>query len=73
MMHGVSGIRVLVVREKRARLLPVQERRQGLPVPGGFRDKAATIRAMTIRAKARPGLLASLNQSHVTIFISMSM
>ena len=34
----------------------------------GFRDRAAAI-----RAKARPGLLASLSRSHVIIAISLDM
>ena len=58
-------MQVLVARGRRDRLLPVRERSQGLPVLEAFRDKVAVI-----RAKARPGLLASLIQSHVTITIS---
>ena len=54
-MHRASEMRVLVARGRRARLLPVRERSQRLPVHKGFKDKA-----VAIRAKARPGLLASL-------------
>ena len=59
-------MRVLVARGRRARLLPVRERSRRLPIHEGFRDRAATI-----KAKARPGLLASLSRSHVTIAISL--
>ena len=53
MMHGVSEIRVLVRRGRRANLLLVWGRSRGLPLHENFRDKVATI-----RAKARDGLLA---------------
>ena len=54
-------------KRKRAKLLPVRERSRRLPIHKGFKDRAATI-----RAKARPELLASLSRSHVIIAISLN-
>ena len=51
---------------RRVGLLLVRERSRRLPVHEGFRDMVAAI-----KAKARPGLLASLSRSHVTIAIDL--
>ena len=56
-MHGVSEIRVLVIRGRRISLLLVQERSRRLRCPEDLRDEVAAL-----RAKARLGLLVSQDQ-----------
>ena len=53
-MHGASEMQVLVARGRRVGLLLVWERSQRLVICEGFK-------ATAIRAKARPGLLVSLD------------
>ena len=65
MMHGASEKRVLVTRGRRVSLLLVRERIRRLLIHEGFRDRVAAN-----RAKAKLGLLASLDRLHVTIVIS---
>ena len=58
MTHRVSRMRVLVRRGRRVNLLLAWGRSKGLPIHEDFRDRATTIKAAAIKAKAKAGLLA---------------